>query len=101
MLLFLPIYLLVPIAQAPNGPLALGFSFFPMTSVVTIALRNLFIEVPSWQVAVSAAVALASGIVMVWLASKAFRTSMLRYGQRLRWRDLFQRRSASEPAHLV
>jgi hypothetical protein len=35
---------------------------------------------------------------MVWLAGKAFRMNMLRYGQRLKWRELLtRRRSASEP----
>ena len=90
--LFLPIYLIVPITQNLNGPLALGLSFFPVTSVMTFALRSLFIEVPVWQFATAGAIALACGAVLVWLAAKALRLSMLRYGQRLKWRDLFSRR---------
>jgi hypothetical protein len=46
------------------------------------------------------AIACASGILMVWLAGRAFQTSLLRYGQRLNWRDLFRRRLASDPADL-
>jgi ABC-2 type transport system permease protein len=97
LVLFLPIYLLVPLAQAPNGPLALAFSFFPLTAVTTIALRSLVIEVPAWQIAVAAAIALASGIFMVWLAGKAFRVSMLRYGQRVRLRELLPGRTPAAP----
>jgi ABC-2 type transport system permease protein len=93
-LLFSPLYLLVPLIQAPNGPLALALSFIPFTSVASIAARSLIIEVPTWQVAVAAAIALACGIVTVWLAGRAFRLSMLRYGQRLRWRELLSRREA-------
>jgi ABC-2 type transport system permease protein len=93
LLLFLPLYLLVPLSQAPNGPLALVFSFCPFTSVATIAVRSLLLEVPTWQIAVAAAIALACGLLMIWLAGKAFRLSMLRYGQRLRWRELLPGRS--------
>lgn len=96
-LLFLPLYLLVPLSQEPNGPLALAFSFFPFTSVVTIALRSLLMEVPTWQVGVAAAIALGSGLLMVWLAGKAFRLSMLRYGQRVRWRELLGKQRAIAP----
>ena len=96
--LFLPLYLLIPITQNLNGPLSLGLSFFPVTSVMTIGIRSMFMAIPVWQIVASATIALASGAVMVWLAGKAFRMSMLRYGQRLQWRDLFaRRRSASEP----
>jgi ABC-2 type transport system permease protein len=97
LVLFLPLYLLVPLTQTPNGPLALAFTIFPLTSVTTIAVRSLLIEVPAWQVAIAAGTTLASGLLMVWLAGRAFRLSMLRYGQRLRWRELLQGRSAEAP----
>jgi ABC-2 type transport system permease protein len=97
-LLFLPVYLLVPLIQEPSGPLALVFSFFPSTSVVTIALRSLLIEVPAWQAGVAAAIALACALGMVWLAGKAFRLSMLRYGQRVRLGELFRGRPSGAPA---
>ena len=87
-LFYLPVLLLIPLAKDPNGPLALGFTFFPLTAVATIALRSLLMEVPTWQVAVSACVALVCGLGAVWLAGKALRVSLLRYGQRLRLRDL-------------
>lgn len=97
LVLFLPLYLIIPLVQEPNGPLALAFSFFPLTSVATIALRSLLIEVPTWQIGVAAAIALICGLCMVWLAGKAFRLSMLRYGQRIRWRELFRARQAGVP----
>jgi ABC-2 type transport system permease protein len=89
--LFLPFYLIVPLAQNPNGPLALGLSLFPVTSVMTMAVRSLFIEIPAWQVAAAAGIALVCGIVLVWLAARAFRMGMLRYGKRLRLGELFGR----------
>jgi ABC-2 type transport system permease protein len=95
--LFLPLYLFVPLSQSPDSPLALAFSFFPFTSVATIALRSLVMEVPTWQIGIASAIALISGLLMVWLAGKAFRVSMLRYGQRVRLRELLPGRLAAAP----
>ena len=91
MVLFLPIYLFFFIAQSPNGILSLAFSMFPLTSVPTMAVRSGFMQIPAWQYLLSAGIALASALVLIWLAGKAFRLSMLRYGQRLRWSELFGR----------
>ena len=86
--LFLPVYFLVTMAKSPDSVLSIGLSLFPLTSVTTLALRSMMREIPWWQIGASAAVALASGIAMVWLAGRAFRVGMLRYGKRLRLRDL-------------
>jgi ABC-2 type transport system permease protein len=88
LLLLLPIYLVIPLIQNPNNPLAMGMSLFPITSVMTLAMRSILWEVPLWQFALAAAIALACGLITIWLAGKAFRVGMLRYGQRLSWRDL-------------
>lgn len=88
---FLPLYLVVPIIHNPNGPLSLVLSFLPVTSVMTMGFRNIFMEIPVWQIGTSAAIALAGGLGMVWLAGRAFRVSMLRYGKRLKWGELFGR----------
>ncbi|MFN2189970.1 MAG: HDOD domain-containing protein, partial [Candidatus Promineifilaceae bacterium] len=87
--LFMPIYAFVPLATNPNGALALALTFFPTTGITTVALRSLFMEVPSWQIALSAAIALAAAIFLIWLAGRSFRLAMLRYGQRLKFSELF------------
>jgi len=92
--LFLPLYLFFFIAQSPNGVLSLAFSLFPLTSVPTMAVRSGFMQIPTWQYLLSAAIALACAAVLIWLAGKAFRLSMLRYGQRLRWGELFGRENS-------
>lgn len=101
LIMLLPLYLIIPIARNPNGGLAIGMSLFPPTSVMTIAFSSLFREVPLWQIAASAGISLVSGAALIWLAGKAFRLSMLRYGQRLRWGELFRgggNRKAIRPA---
>ena len=82
----LPIYLVVFIARNPGGPLAVGFSIFPLTAVTTLAIRSIFIEIPAVQFLAATAVGLASGLLLVWLAGKALRANMLNYGKRWRLR---------------
>jgi ABC-2 type transport system permease protein len=89
LILLLPVYLFLPISSNPNGLLALLLSFFPGTSVVTMAIRNIFIEVPTWQILATLAIAILSAVGAIWLAGKAFRMSMLRYGQRLKLVEIF------------
>lgn len=84
-----PYWLAIIIIQDANGPLATGLSFFPPTALSTLSLRIVFTPVPFWQIAASALVQVVCAAGAVWLAGRAFRLGMLRYGQRLRWRELF------------
>ena len=97
-LLFMPIYLMMVILPNPNGLVAMLFSFFPPTSIVTIAIRSVIMVVPTWQVIVSMIISLIGGLFLTWLAGRAIRLSMLRYGQRLRLSELFRGDSANRKA---
>jgi ABC-2 type transport system permease protein len=101
LVLYVPFFLLGFIGRDPNGPIALLFSFFPPTAITTIALRMIFTTIPWWQIAAVAATALLSAGLMAWLAAKALRINLLRYGQPLRLRELFVRRRIVEPALLT
>lgn len=94
LIFLLPLYLFLPISSNPEGPLALILSFFPGTSVVTLAIRNVFIEVPGWQFLTALAIAILFAVSAVWLAGKAFRLNMLRYGQRLKIWELLSRKGS-------
>lgn len=91
---FAPIYLFFVFADNPNGPLAIAFSLFPLTSVTTLAVRSMFMQVPTAQFLAAALIALVSAVVMIWLAGRLFRAYMLRYGQGLRWRTAIRGRTA-------
>jgi ABC-2 type transport system permease protein len=54
-------------------------------------IRDGLTILPAWQIAVSAVIQVASAVGAVWLAGRAFRLGMLRYGQRLRMREVFAR----------
>jgi ABC-2 type transport system permease protein len=87
----LPVWFMQLIIENANGPLALGFSFFPITALPTFGMRLAFATVPLWQIAVSLVILTASAAGAIWLAARAFRLGMLRYGQRLGWRELLGR----------
>lgn len=87
-LLISPLYLIFPLATNPDGGLSLALTLFPPTAVVTLGVRSMFAAVPAWQFLLSAAVATVTAAAALWLAAKALRTSMLRYGQRVRLLEL-------------
>jgi len=90
LLFFIPTWLAVPLLNDPNGPLATGLSLFPFTAPLTMALRNMVTVVPLWQVAASVAILTACAVSAMWLAGRALRLGMLRYGKRLNWGELFR-----------
>jgi ABC-2 type transport system permease protein len=88
----LPLLAAWAIIQTPGALLPAVLSVLPFTALMTISLRNIFAVVPAWQVAAGAAVQTVCAVGALWLAGRAFRFGMLRYGQRLRWRELLQGR---------
>ena len=94
MLHIIPVYVAgLVIVKAPSSSLPTVLSLLPFTALMTISLRNIFTVVPLWQVAASAAVQTVCAVGALWLAGRAFRLGMLRYGQRLNWRELMKERS--------
>jgi ABC-2 type transport system permease protein len=89
--LWLPFFFFSTLLENPNSPLAIILSFFPLTAPMTIALRIGLSSVPEWQLITSVIILVLSAIGAVWLAGRAFRMGMLRYGQRLRWKEVFSR----------
>lgn len=88
-----PLYLAGMVISAPHSPLSIALSLLPFTALLTVVLRNLFASVPAWQVAASVAVQTVCALAAIWLASRAFRLGMLRYGQRIRLRELVRVRA--------
>ena len=87
--IWLPYILIAVFIQNPNSPLAVIMTLFPLTAPMTIAIRMAFTTIPTWQYLTSLIILLISAAGAVWLAGRAFRLGMLRYGQRLRLREIF------------
>jgi len=87
----IPFWLIVPLMENPNSPLAVGLSIFPLTAPITLPLRAAFTEVPAWQFITTISLLIICAIGALLLAGKTFRLGMLRYGKRLTWREIFGR----------
>ena len=86
-----PMFFIANIATEPNGVIARGLSFFPLTTPVTMMLRLAVSDVPVADIAASVALG-AAGIYLTYrAASRIFRAAALMYGKRptapeiLRW----------------
>jgi ABC-2 type transport system permease protein len=95
MLYMIPLYALVIIGETPDATPSVVLTLLPFTSMLTTGLRSLFSVVPWWQIAASFAIQAACAAGALWLASRAFRLGMLRYGQRLRIGELLGRTGIS------
>ena len=87
----IPFWLIVPLMESPNSPLAVGLSLFPLTAPISLPLRAAFTDVPGWQISLSLSILVIGAIFALWLAARAFRIGMLRYGKKLAWREIFGR----------
>jgi ABC-2 type transport system permease protein len=96
MLYMLPIYLIVALVESPNGAVAITLSLLPFTSLLTIGFRSIFSVIPMWQIAVSVAIQTLCALGAIWLAVRAFRMGMLRYGKRLRLSEIFSKPKAEK-----
>lgn len=78
----------------PHGPIAVGFSLFPLTSPIVMLMRLPGGigdgGVPLWQFLTSIVLLMATFLAIVWLASKIYRVGILMYGKKPTYRELFK-----------
>jgi ABC-2 type transport system permease protein len=94
--IWIPYMLTGLLMSNPNSPLALALSLFPLTAPLTMLMRDGLTILPSWQIMLSSGIQIVSAVAAIWLAGRAFRLGMLRYGQRLKWREVFARQGARQ-----
>ena len=77
------------VVNDPDSSLAVWMSMIPFTSPVVMMVRIPF-GIPIWQVVVSALILVGTFIGMTWVASKIYRTSILMYGKKLSYKEIFK-----------
>jgi ABC-2 type transport system permease protein len=84
-----PVFLMLPVLDRPNGPLAIALSLFPPFTPMLMVLRQAMPGgVPLWQLWIGLLGVLACSLVGVWAASRIFRVAILMQGQPPRLADL-------------
>ncbi|NCC30853.1 MAG: ABC transporter permease [Chloroflexia bacterium] len=84
----LPLMLSVIFFTNPDGLIAVTLSLFPLSAPIGMLLRLVLGNVPGWQIGLSLSLLVVSAWLSVWMATRIFRVGMLRYGQRLRVREI-------------
>lgn len=78
----------------PHGPIAVGFSLFPLTSPIVMLMRlpGGIGEggVPIWQLITSIVLLIGTFIGIVWLAAKIYRVGILMYGKKPSYKELYK-----------
>ena len=78
----------------PNGPIAVGFSLFPLTSPIVMLMRLPAGlgegGVPIWQLILSIVLLLLTFLAIVWLAAKIYRVGILMYGKKPTYKELYK-----------
>jgi ABC-2 type transport system permease protein len=88
---WIPYMLTSVLMSNPNSPIAMALSFLPLTAPVTMLERDGLTILPFWQIAVSSACQIVFAIGTIWLAGRAFRLGMLRYGKKLGLMEILAR----------
>lgn len=80
--------------ENPNGPIAVGFSLFPLTSPIVMLMRlpsGVGGEgVPWWQLFTSVFLLLITFVLIVWVAARIYRVGILMYGKKPTYKELYK-----------
>lgn len=78
------------VLPAPDSIAARILTFFPVTAPTTVLARTALGSIAWWEVAISALVIIASAVVMIRLAARAYAGAVLRFGGRVKLREALQ-----------
>lgn len=80
--------------ENPNGPIAVGFSLFPLTSPIVMLMRLPGgvggDGVPWWQLITSVVLLIVTFMAIVWVAAKIYRVGILMYGKKPTYKELYK-----------
>lgn len=89
--LIIPMLVAQLVIRAPNSTAAVILSLIPFFTPMLMFLRINLMTPPTWQVALSIALLLATNLAVLWLSARIYRVGILMYGKRptlpelLRW----------------
>ena len=87
--LFIPLFFSATIASAPNSPLFVVLSLFPLTSPVIMVARMTATTVPVWQIALSIGLLIITIVYVTRAILKLFRAQTLLSGKPFRAKEYF------------
>jgi ABC-2 type transport system permease protein len=80
--IIIPLFMITPLMQQPNGAFATGMSLIPLfTPVMMLMRQTMEAGVPAWQPWVGLAGVAITTVVISWLAARVFRVVILLQGK--------------------
>jgi ABC-2 type transport system permease protein len=83
------IIVLIRALDNPDGPIAFWFSMIPFTSPIVMMARVPF-NIPAWELALSMTILVVTFVVITWLAARIYRTGILMYGKKPKFKELLR-----------
>ena len=74
----------------PEGVAAIVGTFIPLTAPFVVPVRASLDAIPLWQYSLSAALAVAGAVALMFIGGRIYAGGVLRYGTRERWRDAWK-----------
>lgn len=88
MLIIIPFFIAMSMANNPANPIAAIASMFPFASIIVMPARMTVIDVPLWQLVLSIFVSLATIYFIFPVAGKIFQIGILRTGKKPKWSEV-------------
>ena len=85
--LILGIIMAQSVAANPDSSMAFWASMIPFTSPVVMMVRVPY-GIPAWEIALSMTILLGTFLGMTWLAARIYRVGILRYGQKVNFKEI-------------
>jgi ABC-2 type transport system permease protein len=82
LLLLMALYSAFPVIRSPNSDFSFWLSIAPFVSPIVMPVRMAIQTPPLWQVLLAILLNLATIIILVWTAARAYRVGMLMYGKK-------------------
>ena len=82
MILLIGFYFSFAVIRDPSSDLSFWVSIAPFFAPITMPVRILAETPPFWQILLAFVINLSAIVVLVWIASRVYRTGMLMYGKR-------------------
>ena len=90
MLIMIPFFIAIAIQQNPNNSVGYIASMLPFASIIVMPAKMTLIDVPVWQILLSALINLGTMFGIFFLAGKVYRVGILSTGKKPKWSEVIK-----------
>lgn len=87
--IILSLFVMLSVINDPTSELAFWFSMIPLTSPIVMMARIPY-DIPTWEIALSLGILIATFAIVVWFAGKIYRVGILMHGKKPTLKELWK-----------